>query len=146
MQVGQQGWPGFEALNTAAAQIPPGSEGLLCCDHFQGNRTPYTNAASRGAFVGLTLKHNQAHVFRAIMEGVAFGTELILENMRDAGYHPESLTLAGESSIQELPVTEGISAIGACFNSLAAAASQISVSAVQPLLCLHDSVLVVQTV
>lgn len=94
-QVGQAGWPGFETLNQLASQIPPGCEGLLCCDHFQGNRTPHTDAASRGALVGLTLKHTQAHVFRAIMEGVAFGTELILENMRDGGYHPDTLTLAG---------------------------------------------------
>jgi ribulose kinase len=30
-----------------------------------------------------------------MMEAVAFGTELILENMRQGGYHPDSLTLAG---------------------------------------------------
>jgi ribulose kinase len=30
-----------------------------------------------------------------MMEAVAFGTELILENMRKGGYHPDSLTLAG---------------------------------------------------
>jgi hypothetical protein len=33
--IGQQGWPGYEAMNAAAAAIPPGYEGLLCCDHFQ---------------------------------------------------------------------------------------------------------------
>lgn len=33
--VGEAGWPGYQALNAAAADIPPGCEGLLCCDHFQ---------------------------------------------------------------------------------------------------------------
>lgn len=33
--VGETGWPGYEALNVAAADLPPGCEGLLCCDHFQ---------------------------------------------------------------------------------------------------------------
>jgi hypothetical protein len=36
--VGEEGWPGYEALNAAAADIPPGCEGLLCCDHFQVSR------------------------------------------------------------------------------------------------------------
>ncbi|WIA20610.1 hypothetical protein OEZ85_004993 [Tetradesmus obliquus] len=100
--IGEQGWPGYEAMNAAAAAIPAGCEGLLCCDHFQGNRTPYTDAASRGALVGLTLKHGTAHVFRAMMEAVAFGTELILENMRQGGYHPDSLTLAGGATKSDL--------------------------------------------
>jgi hypothetical protein len=33
--IGQQGWPGYEAMNAAAAAMPPGCEGLLCCDYFQ---------------------------------------------------------------------------------------------------------------
>jgi ribulose kinase len=61
---GEAGWPGYDALNAAAAALPPGCEGLLCCDHFQGNRTPHTDAASRGAFVGLTLKHQLHHMYR----------------------------------------------------------------------------------
>jgi sugar (pentulose or hexulose) kinase len=32
----------------------------------QGNRTPHTDAASRGAFVGLTLKHKLAHMYRSV--------------------------------------------------------------------------------
>lgn len=42
--VGQQAWPGFDALNAAAAQLPPGCEGLLCCDHFQVCCDPHTFA------------------------------------------------------------------------------------------------------
>ena len=70
----------FDALNEAAAKIAPGCEGLLVLDHFQGNRTPYTDAASRGAITGLTLKHTPAHVYRAIVEGICLGTKLIVEN------------------------------------------------------------------
>lgn len=52
----------------------------------QGNRTPHTDPLSRGALVGLTLKHTRAHVFRGLIEAVAFGTEAVLEAMRGAGY------------------------------------------------------------
>src|SRR5205085_632960 len=38
----------FEELNEVAAALPQGAEGLLALDHFQGNRTPYTDALSRG--------------------------------------------------------------------------------------------------
>jgi ribulose kinase len=50
----------WETLNAGAAAVPPGAEGLLVLDHFQGNRTPYTDALSRGAITGLTLKHTPA--------------------------------------------------------------------------------------
>jgi sugar (pentulose or hexulose) kinase len=42
--------------------------------HTQGNRTPHTDPLSRGALAGLTLKHGRGHVFRALVEGVCFGT------------------------------------------------------------------------
>ena len=90
------------ALNEAAAALPPGSEGLLVQDHFQGNRTPHTDALSRGALVGLTLAHGPAHVFRAIMEGVAFGTRAILDAMADAGYRPHGMTIGGGAAASPL--------------------------------------------
>ena len=74
----------FEALNEAAAALPPGAEGLLAVDHFQGNRTPHTDALARGAITGLTLKHEPAHLYRALIEGVCLGTRAILDAFGDA--------------------------------------------------------------
>ena len=55
----------YDDLNAEARDLPPGSEGLIVQDHFQGNRTPHTDPLSRGAFAGLTLKHApRAHVPR----------------------------------------------------------------------------------
>jgi len=84
----------FETLNEGAAALPPGAEGLLVLDHFQGNRTPYTDALSRGAITGLTLKHTPAHVFRAIIEGICLGTRLIVDNFGDA-FSARRIVLAG---------------------------------------------------
>jgi sugar (pentulose or hexulose) kinase len=64
-------------------------------DHFQGNRTPHTDPLSRGAFAGLTLRHTRGHMFRAALEGVAFGTRAVLEAMRARGYQPTRITIAG---------------------------------------------------
>ncbi|KAG5180553.1 hypothetical protein JKP88DRAFT_258094 [Tribonema minus] len=85
----------YQELDAEAAAVPPGCEGLLCLDHFQGNRTPFTDPHSRGAFSGLSLGHTRGHMFRAVLEGVSMGTELVLEAMRKAGYQPTSIAVAG---------------------------------------------------
>ena len=72
----------YAMLDKLAKKIPIGCEGLLCQEFFQGNRTPHTDAAARGCFLGLTLSHSKAHVWRSVLEGVAFGTRLILDTMR----------------------------------------------------------------
>jgi ribulokinase len=93
----------YEALNADAARLPPGAEGLIVLDHFQGNRTPYTDPLSRGVISGLTLKHTPAHIFRAILEGIAFGTELILENMaKNGGFVPEEIVVCGGATRSDL--------------------------------------------
>ncbi len=84
----------FDALNAAAAEIPAGAEGLVVLDHFQGNRTPHTDPLSRGAITGLTLKHTPAHVFRAILEGISFGTKLIVESFGEA-FQARRVVVAG---------------------------------------------------
>lgn len=74
----------FDRLNHDAALLPPGAEGLLAVDHFQGNRTPHTDALARGAIMGLTLKHTPAHMYRALVEGICFGTRAIVDTFGDA--------------------------------------------------------------
>ena len=74
----------FDTLNTQASALPPGAEGLLAVDHFQGNRTPHTDPLARGAITGLSLKHTPAHVYRALVESVCFGTRAIVDAFGDA--------------------------------------------------------------
>ena len=55
----------FEVLDAQAAAVPPGAEGLIVRDDWQGNRSPYKNPGARGAIVGLTLAHGPGHVIHA---------------------------------------------------------------------------------
>jgi ribulose kinase len=96
------GEPDYSSLNKDAQNLPPGSEGLIVQDHFQGNRTPHTDPRSRGAVHGLSLKHSRAHIFRASIEGVAFGSELIFESMRENGFHPENVVISGGATRSKL--------------------------------------------
>ncbi|EYD75531.1 Xylulose kinase [Rubellimicrobium mesophilum DSM 19309] len=92
----------FETLNRKAAALPPGAEGLIVQDHFQGNRTPYTDPLSRGAIVGLTLAHELHHVFRGVMEGIGFGTRAILDAFARAGYSSSEITIGGGAAASDL--------------------------------------------
>lgn len=92
----------YEDLNREAAAIAPGSDGLIAQDHFQGNRTPHTDALSRGALTGLSLTHTRGHIFRALIESIAYGTELILETQRASGYRPDEMVIAGGATRSDL--------------------------------------------
>ena len=92
----------YDDLNREAAELPPGAEGLVLLDHFQGNRTPYTDPNSRGVISGLSLKHGRGHIFRAAIEGVAYGTELILETMRKTGFEPAEVVICGGATRSDL--------------------------------------------
>lgn len=76
---------GFDELLAPATAIAPGSEGLLFLPYLTGERTPHPDPLARGAFVGLTIRHSQAHFSRAVLEGVAFGLRDGFELMKAAG-------------------------------------------------------------
>jgi len=75
----------FDALLAPAAAVSPGSEGLLFLPYLTGERTPHPDPLARGAFVGLTVRHTQAHLTRAVLEGVAFGLRDSFELIKSVG-------------------------------------------------------------
>lgn len=75
----------FDSLLAPAKDVAPGSEGLLFLPYLTGERTPHPDPLARGAFVGLTVRHSQAHFSRAVLEGVAFGLRDSFELMKSAG-------------------------------------------------------------
>ncbi len=75
----------FADLVAPAAEIPPGSDGLLFLPYLTGERSPHPDPLARGAFVGLTATHDRRHLTRAVLEGVAFGLRDGLDQMIGAG-------------------------------------------------------------
>jgi len=78
----------FEDLVTRAEEVPAGSDGLLFLPYLTGERTPHPDPLARGAFVGLTLRHDLRHLTRAVLEGVAFGLRDGLDLMLASGLTP----------------------------------------------------------
>ncbi len=91
----QSGRSPYEILDEQAAAVPPGCEGLVLVDYWQGNRTPLRDPLARGMIWGLSLRHSRPHLHRAIYEGTAFGTRHILADLRQGGFEAEAVYACG---------------------------------------------------
>lgn len=79
----------FTQLDAEAARVPAGSDGLIYLPYLMGERTPIWDPAARGAFIGLSAVHTRGHLYRAILEGVAYAFRQIAELVE-----PDGLTLS----------------------------------------------------
>ena len=73
-----------EAVLDAAAQAPPGSDGLLFLPHIVGERAPEWLGGARGAYLGLTRAHGRAHLLRAAIEGTCLQLAVVLATLEPA--------------------------------------------------------------
>jgi FGGY-family pentulose kinase len=89
------GVPVFALLDEAARAVPPGAEGLVVREDWQGNRSPFKDPGARGAIVGLTLAHGPGHIVRALYEAMACGTRQILEDGVHHGLKVDRLIAGG---------------------------------------------------
>lgn len=85
----------YAALAQLAAEIPPGAHGLVCLPYFEGERTPIHDPNARGVFAGFTLRHTRAHMYRAILEGTAYGVRHNIETLNDIGAPPKRIVAVG---------------------------------------------------
>jgi xylulokinase len=93
----------FDELVAGAAEAPPGSDGLFFLPYLTGERTPHPDPLARGAFVGLTVRHDLRHMTRAVMEGVAFGLRDGLDLMVGAGVdQPTQIRASGGGTRSQL--------------------------------------------
>jgi xylulokinase len=95
------GEPADEVVAEADAW-PPGSEGLTFLPYLAGERTPHADPNARGAFTGLSLRHDRGALVRAVLEGVAFGLRDSLELLRDLGVEPVSARVSGGGARSDL--------------------------------------------
>jgi xylulokinase len=92
----------YRALAELARAVPPGSEGLMTLPYFSGERTPINDPDARGLFLGLTLHHTRGHLYRSILEGIAYGARHNLESLASLGAHAERVVSVGGGVQNEL--------------------------------------------
>ena len=103
---------GYGVLDEEAADWTPGTEGLLFAPYLAGERTPHADPNARGAFVGLSLRHDRGALARATLEGVAYGLRDSLELLRDLGVCPEVGRVSGGGARSDLWVRIVASVLG----------------------------------
>ena len=102
----------YAALDAEAARWEPGVEGLLFAPYLAGERTPHVDPLARGAFTGISLRHDRGALARAVMEGVAFGLRDSLELLRTLGVDASAGRISGGGARSDLWVRIVASVLG----------------------------------
>jgi xylulokinase len=92
----------FADLDRDAAPIEAGAAGLIVLPYFLGEKTPIHDPLARGTLVGLTLAHTRAHVYRAVLEGIAFGFRHHVAVMAEIGHRPARVRVSDGGARSEL--------------------------------------------
>ena len=87
----------YQVLDQLAGDVPPGSDQLIFGPHLGGRVCP-SDANTRGLFLGLNWAHTKAHMYRAILEGVAYEYAYYMDIVRE---------LLPELAVQETRVIGG---------------------------------------
>ncbi|MFA5467782.1 MAG: FGGY family carbohydrate kinase [Sphaerochaetaceae bacterium] len=72
----------YKEMGQRASQIDIGSHGLLFNPYLGGRQCPY-DSAMKGAFLGLTLEHTTDHLYRSILESIAYAHLIGKERMEE---------------------------------------------------------------
>lgn len=73
-----------EILDTVTKKVPPGALGLMLVPYWNSAMNPYWDAAASGIMVGWRGDHQRQHIYRAILEGIAFEQRLQTQGVEDA--------------------------------------------------------------
>jgi xylulokinase len=118
----------YDELIAEATPWPAGTEGLIFLPYLAGERTPHADPDARGAFVGLSFRHDRGALVRAVLEGVAFGLRDSLDLISELGGTAalgrvsgggarSDLWLAVVASVLELPLERVAVDEGAAFGA-----------------------------
>jgi xylulokinase len=93
----------YERIARMAADVPPGSDGLLFLPWLNGAGPPSGEGAMRGGFINQSLRSGRSTAVRAIMEGVAFNLRWLRASVeRFVGREFDSLNLIGGCARSDL--------------------------------------------
>jgi len=92
-----------DVLDAEARDVPEGADGIVFLPYLMGERSPIWDGKASGAFAGLSLYHTRAHLYRAVLECVAFALRDNIEaGARGAESLDEGLIVVGGAAHSDL--------------------------------------------
>lgn len=92
-----------EYLEEEARKVPIGAQGLLLFPYWNSVMNPYWDPKASGMLIGLRGVHGTGHIYRAILEGIAFEQKLQSTNVEDElGRHINSYVVGGGGAKSDL--------------------------------------------
>ncbi len=82
-------------LTEKASNLKIGESGLVALNWFNGNRCPLSDFNLSGTIVGITLTTRPEEIYRALLEGAAFSTAIIIQNFLDSGISIKNIIATG---------------------------------------------------
>ncbi len=91
----------YRAIDEAAQEVPPGSDGLLFLPYLTGERCPLFDPNARGAFLGITSLMGWGHFARAVLEGVCFSLRQVYDMICKAspGIQTNEIIVSGGGAV-----------------------------------------------
>jgi sugar (pentulose or hexulose) kinase len=90
-------------LESQAADLPAGAEGILAVPYWGAVMTPYWDPDARGCLIGLTAAHRTPHLYRALLEGIAMEQALVTGLIEEAtGIMVEEYVAIGGGAASDL--------------------------------------------
>lgn len=84
----------YSLLDDEASMIKDPT-GIVVLPYFSGARSPVNDENARGIMVGLTLTHTRIHLYKALLEGIAYEIRHNFEVMAEAGVDPKRIIAVG---------------------------------------------------
>jgi xylulokinase len=86
---------GCDVYDLILEQASPGPSPVLILPHFVGSGTPWMDAASKGAILGLDLSTTRGQIVKAMLDSISYEIKLSLDAMEAAGIAVEELRAFG---------------------------------------------------
>jgi xylulokinase len=106
-------------LDEEAAASGPGAGGVVALPYLLGEKTPLHDPDARGAFIGLSLSTTRGDLFRAVLEGIAFGFRHHLDVFAELGQVPRRVRVTNGGAHSRLWVQVTADVIGLPLETLA---------------------------
>jgi len=92
----------YEMLDSLAAKVKPGANGLILLPHFEGILNPDLNPAAKGVFYGISLDSKKEFFIRAILESIGYMLRENLELLEKMGIKADEIRSTGGGSKSSL--------------------------------------------